>query len=234
MISKLDNNEEHKNKDKQEKFALTKQINIFYGSLRSSMNIQLITNYLEEDYANKIFEGLKKIKYNSDEDSMVKIAGKSYVIPRKQIAFGEPDITYHFSGINVPTYDWNKTDSNINSKVGRELKKISKQVEETVGAKFNYALVNNYLNNTNSIGYHSDDEKELGRYPLIAGLSLGQERMIYFKSKETGQVIKISLPHNSLVIMYYPTNKYWKHSIPKSAQIMGQRISLTFRSLASP
>ena len=99
-------------------------------------------------------------------------------------------------------------------------------------ATFNYALINNYIDQTNCIGYHSDDEKELGKYPVIAGLSLGQEREIYFKSNITDEVKKISLPHNSFFVMFYPTNKFWKHSIPKTTRRLGQRISLTFRSVA--
>jgi alkylated DNA repair dioxygenase AlkB len=154
-------------------------------------------------------------------------------IPRKQIAFGDPNTKYHFSGTNVPTYNWTLEDMSINSTVAREMQKIAHIVGNDACCKFNYALVNNYIDQTNSIGYHSDDEKELGKYPVIAGISLGQEREIYFKSNATGEVIKISLPHNTLYIMHYPTNNYWKHSIPKSTKQLGQRISLTFRSVSN-
>ena len=203
----------------------------FYGSLENKMNVMFTVDYLDDVYARKLFSELKRIQYNTDEQSMIKIYGKSIKIPRKQIAFGDPDANYHFSGTSVGAYDWNKTDNSTNSKMGQKLKELTKMVSEIACFDFNYILVNNYLDQTNSIGYHSDDEKELGQYPVIAGISLGQERKIYFKSNITGEVIKISLPHNSLYVMYYPTNKYWKHAIPKSEKTLGQRISLTFRNI---
>lgn len=211
--------------------SLSKQVNYFYGSLQTKLNIHLITNYLDNNYADKLFEMLKKVKYNTDEESMVKINGMKIKIPRKQIAFGNPNLNYHFAGSNVKTYDWNKIDSSINSTIGRELKILSSKIESTTCSKFTYILVNNYLNQHNSIGYHSDDEKDLGEIPLIAGISLGQKRIMHFKSKITNEVIKILLPHNSLLIMYYPTNTFWKHAINKSTKNMEQRISLTFRNI---
>lgn len=205
--------------------------NTFYGDLESKLNIVLIKNYFDEEYADKLFNNLKHIHYNSDEESMIRIMGKRIKIPRKQTAFGEPNTTYHFSGINVAARDWTIDDGTIDSKVGQELEQICKRVGKTACCTFNYTLINNYINQTNSIGYHSDDERELGQFPVVAGLSLGEEREIYFKSKITKKVIKILLPHNSLVIMHYPTNRYWEHSIPKTARPLGQRISLTFRSV---
>lgn len=202
-----------------------------FGTLKMRMNVLLITNYLKSEVADKLFEGLKKVTYNTDEESMIKIMGKKLKIPRKQIAFGNPDTNYHFSGTNVKAYDWNQTDLSVNSKVARELKEIAKMAGETACVSFNYALVNNYLDQTKCIGYHSDDEKELGQYAVIAGISLGEERSIYFKSKLTDEVIKISLPHGSMYIMFFPTNKYWKHSIPRTTKHLGQRISITFRGI---
>jgi alkylated DNA repair dioxygenase AlkB len=234
ILNKLDHNNDIDDDNcikKENASNIPKQIHSFYGSLKMQLNIHLIINYFDPDYADKLFEGLKRVTYNSDEASMIKIMGKHIKIPRKQVAFGDLNTNYHFSGTGVMAYDWNNEDSSTNSKVARELKLISKRVGKTACSTFNYALVNNYLNQTNSIGYHSDQEKELGRYPIIAGISLGQEREMYFKSNLTGEVIKISLPHGSMYIMYYPTNKYWKHSIPKSARRLGQRISLTFRSV---
>jgi len=60
---------------------------------------------------------------------------------------------------------------------------------------------------------------------------LGCARYIYFKSNSTGEVVQILLPHNSMYIMFAPTNNNWKHSIPKSTKPLGQRISITFRGI---
>lgn len=208
------------------------KIHIFYGSLKSMFSIHLIRNYFDDDYADKLFNDLKQIRYNSDEESMIRMYGKRVKIPRQQTAYGELGTTYHFSGISVAARDWTLDDGTVNTRVGHELQHISKLVGRSSCSKFNYALINNYHDQNDNIGYHSDDEKELGEYPIVAGISLGHAREIYFKSNLTGEVKKILLPHNSLVIMHYPTNSNWKHSIPKKpTQLMGQRISLTFRSV---
>lgn len=207
------------------------QTHTFYGSLKDKLNIHLITNYLDEKLSYELFDALKNIRYNSDEESMIRIHGKRVKIPRQQTAYGVPGTTYHFSGISVMARDWTIDDDSIDSYVGNELNNIARKTGKSACSVFNYALVNNYMNQSDYIGYHSDDEKELGKYPVIAGISLGQEREMYFKSNITGEVKKIALPHNSLIIMHYPTNGYWKHSIPKTARHLGQRISLTFRSV---
>jgi alkylated DNA repair dioxygenase AlkB len=203
----------------------------FFGTYTNKMCVMFIPNFLDETYANDLFDTLKNIKYNSDEDSMIKIMGKQMKIPRKQIAFGDPNANYHFSGTSVKASDWYNDNNCINSRAGRELMVIASRIGRLTGTEYNYVLVNNYVDQTNSIGYHSDDEKELGKYPTIAGISLGQERDIYFKSNETDEIVKISLPHNSLYVMIHPTNQNWKHSIPKKAKRLGQRISLTYRCI---
>lgn len=202
-----------------------------YGSYTNKMFLMVVPNFLDKKYADDLFEKLKSITYNTDEESMIKIMGRQMKIPRKQIAFGDPTAKYHFSGTSVSAVDWYKDDDSINSHVGRELMIISTRVSRIANASFNYVLVNNYIDQTNSIGYHSDDERELGKYPTVAGISLGQEREIYFKSNKTDEIIIVPLPHNSLYVMFYPTNQNWKHSIPKRAKHLGQRISLTYRQI---
>ena len=124
---------------------IPKRIHTFYGNLKSGMNIHLITNYLDSNFANNLFEGLKKIQYNSDEESMVRVMGVRHKIPRKQTAFGELGTNYNFSGITVAAKDWTKEDNTIDSKVGINLKYISSRTGKMLGTKFNYALINNYL-----------------------------------------------------------------------------------------
>jgi len=220
------------------KQSLKLRIYKFYGDLKSMLNVHLIKNYLDADYADELFDDLKRITYNTDEESMIQIYGKKIRIPREQTAYGEPNVMYHFSGISVKARDWTQNpdldlndESEFDEKVKFKLRNVSRIAGRSACSTFNYALINNYINQSNNIGYHSDDEKELGRFPVVAGVSLGQEREILFKSKLTKEVIRISLPHNSLVIMHYPTNRYWMHSIPKRAQHMGQRISITFRGV---
>lgn len=160
---------------------------------------------------------IKEITY--DEQSSVVIFGKTIQIPRKQSAYGNPGIKYSFSGIQVTSKPWLPI-----------LLKIKEDIEFLTDQKFNFCLVNYYENGTQYIGYHKDDERELGDSPSIVSLSFGQERKFYFKSDNKKlPIIKLSLNHGCLCWMINPTNKYWKHSVPKELKVMGARINLTFR-----
>lgn len=233
MLKDFSNEHHNKQNERVEKqISLTIPSTRVFGNYKNGLFVILMTNFLNEKYADSLFDLLKKVKYNTDEESKVKIMGREMYIPRKQIAFGDPLVSeYHFAGTKVKANDWTNTGDDINSRAGRELKEIGLRISKLSLTNSNYVLVNNYLDNTNSIGYHSDDEKDLEKESAITGLSLGQERQMYFKSNSSGEVIKIPLPHNSVYIMFYPTNKNWKHSIPKTTTHLGQRISLTFRHI---
>ena len=79
------------------------------------------------------------------------------------------------------------------------------------------------------MGWHSDDEKTLGKNNTIASLSFGAERKFSFKHKQTKQTVSLVLEHGSLLIMKDVTQSNWLHSLPKSNKIMQPRINLTFR-----
>jgi alpha-ketoglutarate-dependent dioxygenase alkB family protein 2 len=205
----------------------------FYDDLNNGLNLILFPEFLNAEIANHLFNLLMKITYRSDEESMITIMGKKYVIPRKQTAFGEKGITYSFSGISVDVDDWDGSYEDPNMiEACQIVRLIASRLTDKFGQKFNYALINKYPDNKSKIGYHADDEDELCDNPIILGLSLGQERQIYFKRKcGNEKPIKVSLPHGSLVMMGHPTNKNYKHSIPESKIKMGPRISLTFRGI---
>ena len=89
------------------------------------------------------------------------------------------------------------------------------------------------------MGEHQDDEKDLELSAPIASLSLGRTRDFVFrhvsvKRKQTKPVgntdnIKIELTSGSLLLMNYPTNLHWYHSLPKRKNLPGVRINMTFR-----
>lgn len=206
----------------------------FYHDLKGGLNLILFPEFLNPTLANYLFELLMKIKYRSDEESMVTIMGRKFVIPRKQTAFGVKGTKYSFSGATVEVDDWDAEYNDMNMKKACEIVRfIASRLTDKFGQKFNYALINKYPDNKSKIGYHADDEKDLGKKPIILGISLGQERSIYFKNsnKKTDKLIKVPLPHNSLIMMGHPTNLNYKHSIPESTIKMGPRISLTFRGI---
>lgn len=203
----------------------------FYSDLKLGLNVMIIPQILDSNLANHLYRTLLGIDYRTDEESMVKIMGRKYVIPRKQTAFGVKGTAYNFSGSSVKVNDWDKKYDNENTtEVAQLIRFIASRLTDKFGQSFNYALVNKYPDEKSKIGYHADDENDLCDNPMILGISLGQERQIYFKHK-FGKVVKINLPHNSLMVMNYPTNSDWKHSIPSSTVKMGPRVSLTFRGI---
>jgi alkylated DNA repair dioxygenase AlkB len=81
------------------------------------------------------------------------------------------------------------------------------------------------------MGWHADDEKELGKNPVIASVSFGATRPFQLKHNTIKDLKKvdIELTHGSLLLMKGTTQHHWKHQIPKSAKPIEPRINLTFR-----
>jgi alkylated DNA repair dioxygenase AlkB len=82
------------------------------------------------------------------------------------------------------------------------------------------------------MGWHADDEKELGQNPTIASLSFGATRTFQMQHRFQKLIPKqgIALNDASLLIMQDETQHFWKHQIPKQKN-KGPRINLTFRKI---
>ena len=152
------------------------------------------------------------------------IYGKKVLQPRLTAWYGDPDKTYNYSGIRNIPLPW--TD------ILRELKR---RVEDCTEEKFNSVLLNYYRDNNDSMGFHSDDEKELGPDPSIASLSLGDKRTFLFKhkTKKELEVFSVPLPSGSVLLMKGGTQRNYKHAINREARPCGPRINLTFRRIYS-
>jgi alkylated DNA repair dioxygenase AlkB len=168
--------------------------------------------------ANQYFDLLmQNILWENDE---VIIFGKHIVTKRKAAWYGDSDYLYTYSNTTKKALAWTK-----------ELSELKQVVEEIVGAKFNSCLLNLYHNGNEGMGWHSDDEKSLGKNNTIASLSLGAERKFSFKHKQTKQIVSLVLEHGSLLIMKGATQANWLHSLLKSKNITLPRINLTFRTI---
>jgi alkylated DNA repair dioxygenase AlkB len=98
---------------------------------------------------------------------------------------------------------------------------------------FNSVLLNYYRDQRDSMGFHSDDERELGERPIIASLSLGEERtfILKHKTKKHLKTVRLILASGSLLLMKGGTQRYWKHGINKESRPCGPRVNLTFRRI---
>lgn len=154
----------------------------------------------------------------------IKLWGRSFAQPRLTAWYGDPGRDYTYSGIIMQAEAWTPL-----------LQTLKSDVERAVGDEFNSVLLNYYRNERDSVGYHSDNEKELGQTPTIASLSFGDTRTFVFKprQKRRHEPVRLALEGGSLLLMKGPTQQNWLHAIEKQARSCGPRVNLTFRRILS-
>ncbi|MDH7446883.1 alpha-ketoglutarate-dependent dioxygenase AlkB family protein [Aquimarina sp. 2201CG14-23] len=174
--------------------------------------------FFEKTQADQLFEILlKSVQWQQDE---IKIFGKTHPQPRLTALYANNKNTYSYSNITMTPHQFTE-----------ELLMIKNNIERIISEKFTTCLLNLYRDGQDSNGWHADDEKELGSEPVIASVSLGEERWFHFKHKTKTLKQKLLLPHGSLLIMKGKTQENWLHQIPKTRKIIKPRINLTFRSI---
>jgi len=150
----------------------------------------------------------------------VKMFGKTLTLNRKSAWHGDSGAAYSYSGIRREPLQWTE-----------ELLMIKKSCEEVSNATFNSVLCNYYHDGKDGMGWHCDDERELGKEPIIASVSFGAERIFAFKHRNSKERINIRLEHGSMLIMRGQTQHSWQHALPKSTIVHEPRINLTFRNI---
>ena len=154
------------------------------------------------------------------ESMVIKMFGRETKIPRLQCWIGDEGCNYKYSGKKLNRQNWTKDLTMIREKIYKEFK-----------IDFNSVLVNYYRDGKDSMGWHSDDEKELGHNPTIASISFGSERDLVFKNKISKETLSIAQVHGCLILIDGKTQKNWQHSIKKTRKVIGPRINLTFRNI---
>jgi alkylated DNA repair dioxygenase AlkB len=143
--------------------------------------------------------------------------------PRLTAWFADPGVSYSYSGVTHHATPWTP-----------ELIAVKKRAESAAGATWNSLLLNLYRDGRDSIGFHADDEPELGVNPVIGSISLGAERRFILKHPASGEKIEFRLPHGSLLVMGGASQHHWRHGVPKTKRPVGPRINLTFRRILDP
>lgn len=180
-------------------------------------DISYFSSFTKKEKADYYFEKfLKEIPWQQDA---ITVFGKTYDQPRLTALFGNNGKAYSYSNITMHPHQFNK-----------ELLEIKKSVEAIAKVNFTTCLLNYYRDGKDSNGWHSDDEKELGKNPVIASVSLGHERFFHLRHKQDKTLKqKLLLEHGSLLLMQGKTQHHWQHQLPKTAKNIGPRINLTFR-----
>ncbi|AFZ26695.1 alkylated DNA repair protein [Cylindrospermum stagnale PCC 7417] len=176
---------------------------------------QKFFNALESD---QLFqELLNGINWQQDK---VKFNEQEIGIPRLTAWYGDEGKSYSYSGMVKHPSTWNPT-----------LLRIRSRVEKVEKVNFNSVLLNLYRSGKDRVSWHSDDEAELGKNPIIASVSFGETRRFQFRHRinKTLDRITVNLTHGSLLIMKGSTQHFWQHQIPEAAKSLKERINLTFR-----
>lgn len=154
----------------------------------------------------------------------VDVYGRRHPVPRLQSWHGDPDAEYRYSGLTLSPEPWHPL-----------LADLRARIEQVCGTSFNSVLANLYRNGRDSMGWHADDEPELGTHPRVASLSLGAERAFALRRKgETRMAFKWPLVHNELWLMEPGMQSHWQHSLPQRKRVEQARLNLTFRWVNPP
>lgn len=180
-------------------------------------DIAFYASVLDEQESDRFFTQLTEtIDWRQDS---ITIYGRSMPQPRLTAWYGDTGKSYTYSGLTMHPSPWTHT-----------LLELKAKAEEVSGVVFNSVLLNLYRDGNDSMGWHSDDEPELGRSPVIGSLSLGGTRRFMLRHRaEKGLKHQLELTSGSFLLMQGTTQHYWQHQIPKTKRPVAPRINLTFR-----
>jgi alkylated DNA repair dioxygenase AlkB len=156
----------------------------------------------------------------------ITLFGRRIMQPRLVAWYGDSGASYRYSGLALKPLPWHPL-----------LLELRRRLENDLGASFNSVLANAYRDGSDSMGWHSDNEPELGPEPVIASLSLGAERPFRIRPSGTERRKTVAaerlLPaHGSLLVMRGPSQALYQHALPKTRKPVGLRINLTYRLVA--
>ena len=180
--------------------------------------VELRRGFLNSQQADWLFDRLREtVPWRQDK---IRMFGKVHDVPRLQQWFSDDGLVYTWSGIRMEPASWLPA-----------LKRLRDKLIEETSYQFNTVLANLYRNGQDTVGWHADDEPELGKHPVIASVSLGAERDFQLRHRNRTDIATqtIGLTHGSLLLMSGTTQQCWKHCVPRRKRVEGERVNLTFR-----
>lgn len=175
-------------------------------------------SFLSPDEADRALAAL--LTEVSWQQHSITLFGKEVPEPRLSAWIADPGVSYLYSGRRREPLPWTAT-----------LDEIRARAATIAGTRFNSVLANLYRDGNDAMGWHADDEPELGPAPVIASVSLGAERRFDLRHNVSGDTVNALLPHGSLLVMRGDTQHAWKHRIARTTRVGAPRINLTFRSV---
>ena len=181
---------------------------------------RLIADFLTRPQSDAYFAELLDLVEWTQQ--IIRIRGREVASPRLSAWYGDPGAHYSYSGLSLSPRPWLPV-----------ILELKTRVEAVCNAPFDSVLLNLYRDGADSMGWHSDDEPELGERPVIASLSLGATRLFRLRHRQRNDLepVAIDLESGSLLIMEGDTQRFWKHQVPKSKRVAEPRVNLTFRNI---
>ena len=188
--------------------------------VKENLDIKIFNHLFSKEESSLFFQRLlDQIEWKHETITMW---GKKRTLRRRVAWYGDPGKNYAYSGNSLSPKAWNE-----------DLILIKKKIETVSTIRFNSVLLNDYEDGNVGMGWHSDDEKELGKNPIIGSVSFGVDRDFYLKPKvkSSNERIKINDANGSFILMNGSTQHHWLHSLPIRKKINERRINLTFRTI---
>lgn len=177
-----------------------------------------LSRFYAPDQADYYYDRLlQNLQWQTEQ---LQIYGRLVSVPRLMAWYGDAGAHYRYSGVDHAPLPWTV-----------ELLALKADVEAICGQAFNSVLGNLYRDGRDSMGCHADNEKELGRNPLIASLSFGETRLLRFRHPQSQTKLDIELSHGDVLIMAGELQHHWRHELPKTRKAKNARINLTFRRI---
>ena len=155
------------------------------------------------------------------ENHAVRLFGREHPSPRLSCWIGDPGARYRYSGVSREPRPWTSP-----------LAALRHRLRDSLGVDFDSVLANLYRDGRDAMGWHADDEPELGPAPVIASVSLGATRRFVLRHRDGAPRLALDLPAGSLLLMQGTTQAHYRHALPRTARPVGSRINLTFRRIA--
>ncbi|MBZ9611122.1 alpha-ketoglutarate-dependent dioxygenase AlkB family protein [Rheinheimera maricola] len=183
-------------------------------------HLTLWSNWLASDEALRLMQQLQQ-QLMWTQDSIV-MFGKAVKIPRYQVWMGDAHCSYRYSGTTFSPQAWHPA-----------VQAMAQQLSRFLNQPFNCVLLNLYADGQQYMGWHADNEPELGHDPAIASVSLGASRRFELKHRSAAWQLALDLTPGSLLLMSNGCQQHWLHRLPKQSKVDAARLNLTFRYIAA-
>ncbi len=193
-------------------------------------NLRLYPHLFSASESERFLDDLKReVDWKSERITMF---GRSCPLPRLTAWYGDPGARYRYSGLSLEAVGWTPT-----------LLRIKSRIEAVATSSFNSVMLNYYRDGQDSVSWHSDDEPELGRDPVIGSVSFGSERPFQLRHRADHAAVPASIhaPARNRLTLNLPSGSYlemgagmqrnWVHRLPKRPRLTEERINLTFRTI---